>query len=248
MVKQTAGHDALGEFAPKFAELNDDVLFGEVWSREDKLSLKLRSVVTVSALIGKGIVDSSLKYHLESARNHGVTRTEMSELLTHIAFYAGWPNAWAAFRMAKEVYADDIAAEEHGGFFGQGEENTAFAKYFIGKSYLKPLTDPGKTVFVANVTFEPGCRNSWHVHHAKQGGGQLLICVDGEGWYQEEGKPARSLKPGDVVTIPAEVKHWHGAKADSWFSHLAVEVPGEETSNEWLEPVTDEAYAALDAK
>ena len=248
MVKQTAGHDALGEFAPKFAELNDDVLFGEVWSREDKLSLKLRSVVTVSALIGKGIVDSSLKYHLESARNHGVTRTEMSELLTHIAFYAGWPNAWAAFRMAKEVYADDIAAEEHGGFFGQGEENTAFAKYFIGKSYLKPLTDPGKTVFVANVTFEPGCRNNWHVHHAKQGGGQLLICVDGEGWYQEEGKSARSLQPGDVVTIPAEVKHWHGAKADSWFSHLAVEVPGEETSNEWLEPVTDEAYAALDAE
>ena len=248
MVTQTAGHDALGEFAPKFAELNDDVLFGEVWSREDKLSLKLRSVVTVSALIGKGIVDSSLKYHLESARNHGVTRTEMSEMLTHIAFYAGWPNAWAAFRMAKEVYADDIAAEEHGGFFGQGEENTAFAKYFIGKSYLKPLTDPGKTVFVANVTFEPGCRNNWHVHHAKQGGGQLLICVDGEGWYQEEGKPARSLKPGDVVTIPAEVKHWHGAKADSWFSHLAVEVPGEETSNEWLEPVTDKAYAALDAE
>ena len=245
MVKQTAGHDALGEFAPKFAHLNDDVLFGEVWSREDRLSLKLRSIVTVSALIGKGIVDSSLQYHLQSARRNGVTRTEMVELLTHIAFYAGWPNAWAAFRMAKEVYADDIAAEEHGGLFGQGEENTAYAKYFIGKSYLKPLTDPSKTVFVANVTFEPGCRNNWHVHHAKQGGGQMLICVDGEGWYQEEGKPAQSLRPGDVVTIPAEVKHWHGAKKDRWFSHLAVEVPGEETSNEWLEAVDDEAYSAL---
>lgn len=245
MVKQTAGHDALGEFAPEFAQLNDDVLFGEVWSREDRLSLKLRSIVTVSALIGKGIVDSSLQYHLQSARRNGVTRTEMVELLTHIAFYAGWPNAWAAFRMAKEVYADDIAAEEHGGLFGQGEENTAYAKYFIGKSYLKPLTDPSKTVFVANVTFEPGCRNNWHVHHAKQGGGQLLICVDGEGWYQEEGKSAQSLKPGDVVTIPAEVKHWHGAKKDRWFSHLAVEVPGEETSNEWLEAVDDEAYSAL---
>lgn len=107
MVKQTAGRDALNDFAPKFAELNDDVLFGEVWSREDKLSLKLRSIVTVSTLIGKGIVDSSLKYHLESARKNGVTRTEMAEMLTHIAFYAGWPNAWAAFRMAKEVYADD---------------------------------------------------------------------------------------------------------------------------------------------
>ena len=245
MVKQTAGHDALGEFAPEFAQLNDDVLFGEVWSREDRLSLKLRSIVTVSALIGKGIVDSSLQYHLQSARRNGVTRTEMVELLTHIAFYAGWPNAWAAFRMAKEVYADDIAAEEHGGLFGQGEENTAYAKYFIGKSYLKPLTDPSRTVFVANVTFEPGCRNNWHVHHAKQGGGQLLICVDGEGWYQEEGKPTQSLRPGDVVTIPAEVKHWHGAKKDRWFSHLAVEVPGEETSNEWLEAVDDEAYSAL---
>lgn len=245
MVKQTAGHDALGEFAPEFARLNDDVLFGEVWSREDRLSLKLRSIVTVSALIGKGIVDSSLQYHLQSARRNGVTRTEMVELLTHIAFYAGWPNAWAAFRMAKEVYADDIAAEEHGGLFGQGEENTAYAKYFIGKSYLKPLTDPSKTVFVANVTFEPGCRNNWHVHHAKQGGGQLLICVDGEGWYQEEGKSAQILRPGDVVTIPAEVKHWHGAKKDRWFSHLAVEVPGEETSNEWLEAVDDEAYSAL---
>ncbi len=107
MVKQTAGRDALNDFAPKFAELNDDVLFGEVWSREDKLPLKLRSIVTVSALIGKGITDSSLKYHLASARANGVTRTEMAEILTHIAFYAGWPNAWAAFRMAKEVYADD---------------------------------------------------------------------------------------------------------------------------------------------
>lgn len=246
MVKQTAGRDALGEFAPKFAQLNDEVLFGEVWSREDKLSLKLRSVVTISALIGKGIVDSSLQYHLQSAKNNGVTKTEMAEILTHIAFYAGWPNAWAAFNMAKEIYADATEAEEHGGFFGLGQENTAYAKYFIGKSYLNPLTDPKKTVFIANVTFEPGCRNNWHVHHAKQGGGQLLICVDGEGWYQEEGNPAQSLKPGDVVTIPAEVKHWHGAKKDSWFSHLAVEVPGEESSNEWLEPITDKAYAALD--
>lgn len=245
-VKQTAGHDALGEFAPEFARLNDDILFGEVWSREDKLPLKLRSIVTISSLIGKGITDSSLQYHLQSAKNNEVTRTEMAEILTHIAFYAGWPNAWAAFRMAKEVYQDDLEKEEHGGFFGQGEPNTAYAKYFVGNSYLKPLTDP-KTcpVFLANVTFEPGCRNNWHIHHAKEGGGQLLICVDGEGWYQEEGKPAQSLKPGDVVTIPAQVKHWHGAKKDSWFSHIAVEVPGTETSNEWCEPVSEEEYQKL---
>ena len=246
MKKQTAGRDSLGSFAPKFAQLNDDVLFGEVWSREDKLSLKMRSVVTLTALISKGITDNSLQYHLQTAKANGVTRTEMAEILTHLSFYAGWPNAWAAFRMAKEVYADTEAPEEHGGFFGQGEPNTAFAKYFIGQSYLKPLTDPKKTVFLANVTFEPGCRNNWHIHHAASGGGQILLCVDGEGWYQEEGKPAQSLEPGDVVTIPPEVKHWHGAKANSWFSHIAVECPGEDTSNEWLEPVEDAWYTALE--
>lgn len=244
MIKQTAGHDALGEFAPEFAHLNDDILFGEVWPREDKLPLKLRSIVTVSALIGKGITDSSLTYHLSEARKNGVTRTEMAEILTHIAFYAGWPNAWAAFRQAKEVYADDVT-ESHGGFFGQGEPNTAFAKYFTGNSYLKPLTDPKQTVFIANVTFEPGCRNNWHTHRADKGGGQILVCVDGNGWYQEWGKPAQKLHPGDVVTIPAGVKHWHGAAADSWFSHIAVEVPGENTSNEWKEPVSDEQYFSL---
>ena len=247
MVKQTAGRDSLNDFAPKFAELNDDVLFGEVWSREDKLSLKLRSIVTMTALISKGIVDNSLMYHLTTAKKNGVTRTEMAEILTHLAFYAGWPNAWAAFRMAKEVYAEEAeaGAEEHGGFFGMGEPNVSYAKYFIGQSYLKPLTDPKETVFIANITFEPGCRNNWHIHHADKGGGQLLICVDGEGWSQEEGKPAQNLKPGDVVTIPPEVKHWHGAKKDCWFSHLAVEVPGENTSNEWCEPVTDQEYQQL---
>ena len=131
--------------------------------------------------------------------------------------------------------------------FGLGKENSAFAQYFIGNSYLNPLTDPAKcSLFLANVTFEPGCRNNWHIHHAKSGGGQLLICTAGSGWYQEEGKEAVSLEPGTVITIPPEVKHWHGAKKDSWFSHIAIEVPGEETSNEWLEAVDDEAYAALE--
>jgi quercetin dioxygenase-like cupin family protein len=130
--------------------------------------------------------------------------------------------------------------------FGQGEPNVNYAQYFIGNSYLNPLTNPGETaVFLANVTFEPGCRNNWHIHHAKSGGGQLLICTAGEGWYQEEGKAPVSLTPGTVITIPAEAKHWHGAKADSWFSHIAVEVPGEETKTEWCEPVDDAAYRAL---
>ena len=244
MVKQTAGRDALNDFAPKFAELNDDVLFGEVWSREGMLSLKMRSVVTLTALISKGITDSSLKYHLTTAKANGITKNEMAEILTHLAFYAGWPNAWAAFRMAKEVYADGDA-EAHGGIFGLGEPSTAYAKYFTGSSYLKPLTVPGETVFLANVTFEPGCRNNWHIHHASSGGGQILICVDGEGWYQEEGKEAVSLTPGMVVTIPANVKHWHGAKVGSCFSHIAVEVPGSDCSNEWCEPVSDEWYNAL---
>lgn len=245
MVKQTAGRDDLNDFAPKFAQLNDDILFGEVWSREDKLSLKVRSIVTITSLISKGIVDSSLAYHLDTARKNGVTKTEMAEILTHLAFYAGWPNAWAAFRMAKEVYKNGSSQEEHGGFFGIGEPNVNFAKYFIGNSYLKPLTNPKETVFIANVTFEPGCRNNWHIHHASKGGGQILLCVDGEGWYQEEGKQAQSLKQGDSVTIPANVKHWHGAKKDSWFSLLAVECLGENTSSEWCEPVSNEEYDKL---
>lgn len=130
--------------------------------------------------------------------------------------------------------------------FGTGTPNDGYAQYFSGASFLNPLTELGKApVFLANVTFEPGCRNNWHIHHAKSGGGQILVCTAGEGWYQEEGKEAISLTPGKVVTIPANVKHWHGAKADSWFSHIAVECPGEETSNEWCEPVTDEMYRNL---
>lgn len=130
--------------------------------------------------------------------------------------------------------------------FGLGEPNDTFAKYFIGQSYLNPLTNP-KTcnLFLANVTFEPGCRNNWHIHHAKTGGGQLLICTAGSGWYQEEGHEAIFLEPGTVITIPANIKHWHGAKKDSWFSHIAIEVPGEGTENEWCEPVNDEEYNNL---
>lgn len=243
-VKQTAGRDSLGEFAPKFAELNDDVLFGGVWSGEE-LSLKTRSMLTISALVSKGMIDNSFAYHLQTAKKNGITKTEMAEILTHLAFYAGWPNAWAAFRLAKEVYQDYDEVSNHGGMFGLGQPNTDFAKFFIGNSYLKPLTDPQKTVFMANVTFEPKCRNNWHIHKADKGGGQILICVDGRGWYQECGKPARELHEGDIVTIPAGVKHWHGATRDSWFSHIAVEVSGENASNEWLEPVTDEEYDKL---
>lgn len=246
MVKQTAGRDALGEFAPKFAQLNDDVLFGEVWSREDKLSLRDRSLVTICVFMGKGMVDSSLKYHLISAKNNGITKEEMAEIITHAAFYAGWPNAGAVFNMAKEVYGEDECSEKHGGMFGIGEPNTAFSQYFIGNSYLKPLTNPAEdNLFLANVTFEPGCRNNWHIHKSEKGGGQILVCVEGKGWYQEYGKEARSLKEGDVVVIPPNVKHWHGAVRDCWFSHIAIEVPGSNTSNEWCEPVNDEEYNNL---
>ena len=131
--------------------------------------------------------------------------------------------------------------------FGTGNPNDAFAKFFIGNSFLNPLTEFGKAPLVlANVTFEPGCRNNWHIHHAEEGGGQILICTAGEGWYQEEGKAPQELLPGVVVVIPANTKHWHGAKKDSWFSHISVEVPGEKCSNEWLEPVSNEWYGSLD--
>ena len=246
-IKQTAGRDALGEFASKFAELNDDVLFGQVWSREDKLSLRDRSIVTVVALMAQGLTDSSLQYHLQSAKDNGVTKAEIAEILTHAAFYAGWPKAWAALRMAKEVWAEEDVADDAKAVhtnqmvFPIGAPNDAFAKYFIGQSYLAPVSTA--QVGIYNVTFEPGCRNNWHIHHAQSGGGQILICVAGRGFYQEAGKPAQALHPGDVVNIPVGVKHWHGAAPDSWFSHLAVEVPGTETTNAWLEAVNDAEYA-----
>lgn len=129
--------------------------------------------------------------------------------------------------------------------FGLGQANTGFAQYFVGNSYLNPLTTPGECpIFLANVTFEPGCRNNWHIHHAQKGGGQILLCVAGRGWYQEWGKDAVELHPGDCINIPVGVKHWHGAAPDSWFSHLAIEVPGEECRNEWCEPVDDTTYAS----
>lgn len=124
--------------------------------------------------------------------------------------------------------------------FPTGEKNTAFAKYFVGQSWLNMLTTEG--VSIGNVTFEPECRNNWHIHHK---GGQILLCTAGRGYYQEWGKPARELHPGDVVQIPPEVKHWHGAAPDSYFVHLAVEVPAEGSSNEWLESVSDEEYGKL---
>ena len=230
-VKQTAGRNRLGVVAPKFAELNDDVLFGEVWAREDKLPLKMRSIVTVVTLVAKGMFDSSFEHHLMTAKANGVTRDEIAEILTHEAFYAGWPNAWAAFRMVLKVYGaeeDEGAQASFKPMFGMGQPNDAFAQYFIGNSYLNPLTSADTAgVALSNVTFEPGCRNNWHIHHADKGGGQVLIVTDGRGWYQEWGKEPQLLAPGDVVVIPEGVKHWHGAAADSWMSHIAYGVPGE---------------------
>lgn len=240
-IEQTAGREMLGEFAHKFAELNDDVLFGEVWSREDVLSLRDRSLVTVVALMSQGLMDSSFQYHLASAKKNGITRTEIAEILTHAAFYVGWSKAWAAFRIAKDIWNENISIndekEKHESsmIFPIGKPNDAYAQYFIGQSYLAPISTEQVGIF--NVTFEPGCRNNWHIHHADKGGGQILICVSGRGYYQEWGKELIEMNPGDCINIPVGIKHWHGAVSDSWFSHLAVEVPGENCFNEWLEPV-----------
>ena len=209
---------------------------------------------TVLALMSSGVTDSSLKYHLENAKNHGVTRKEIAAVITHVAFYAGWPKGWAVFHMAKEVWTDELSAKgtsaedaraAHAAqmIFPIGEPNDAFAQYFVGQSYLAPVSID--QVGIYNVTFEPGCRNNWHIHHADNGGGQILVCVAGRGYYQEWGKDATLMKPGDCINIPAGVKHWHGAAPDSWFSHLAIEVPGENGSNEWLEALDDEQYGKL---
>ena len=151
MKKQTAGRENLGELAPKFAELNDDVLFGEVWSREDKMSLRDRSIATISVLMAQRLFPQ-LKSHFILGKKHGVTKQEAIEIVTQLAFYCRWPKAWSTFALIKE--GDEARKEEHGGVFGQGEPNVNFAQYFVGNSYLKPLAKTDN-MFIANVTFEP---------------------------------------------------------------------------------------------
>ncbi len=247
-IVQTAGKEQLGEFAPMFAHLNDDVLFGEVWN-ETVIDVKTKCIITVVSLMASGITDTSLTYHLQNAKAHGVTKEEIAAIITHATMYVGWPKGWAVFRLAKEVWNEEIPAmtekEKYQNtiFFPIGETNNAFAQYFVGQSYLAPISTEQVPIF--NVTFEPACRNNWHIHHAKSGGGQMLICVGGRGYYQEWGKEAIEMNSGDVINIPANVKHWHGAAPDSWFSHLAVEINGEDTGNEWLEAVSDEDYGKL---
>lgn len=251
-IVQTAGRQALGEFSPQFAHYNDDILFGENWNNQD-IDTKTRSIITVVALMSSGITDSSLNFHLQNAKNHGVTQKEIAAIIAHTAFYTGWPKGWAVFNLAKEIWEIDegdfpykdqeMRAHAKSMVFPIGAPNDGFTQYFSGKSFLAPISTSQVGIF--NVTFEPGCRNNWHTHHADQGGGQILVCVAGRGYYQEWGKDAIEMKPGDCINIEPGVKHWHGAAPDSWFSHLAVEVPGENCSNEWLEPVAEKAYESL---
>ena len=213
-------------------------LFGDIFAR-DNLSHADRELVTVSALSGLENVMPQLQAHVRGALNMGVTEEQLRAIpvaLKAHGLQAESLRCEAAIAAAVDGKTDVVCAQSP---WPIGEPNTAYAQYFTGNSYLAVM-DGG----MANVTFEPGCRNNWHVHHAAKGGGQILVCTAGRGYYQEWGKPAIEMKPGDTVNIPAGVKHWHGAAPDSWFQHLSVEPPGEGTSNEWLEPVDDAAYAA----
>lgn len=244
-IVQTAGRKQLGEFAPDFARFNDDILFGENWNNYD-IDLKTRCIITMVALMSSGITDSSLVYHLQNAKANGVTKKEAAAIITHTAFYAGWPKGWAVLKLAMEVWNDKEAANDEKSvhaasiMFPIGEPNNTYAKYFTGQSYLAPIST--KQIGIYNITFEPKCRNNWHIHHADKGGGQILVCVGGRGYYGEWGKEPIEMNPGDCINIPVNVKHWHGAAPDSWFSHLAIEVPGENCFNEWLEAVDDKQY------
>lgn len=246
-IVQTAGREQLGDFAPTFAHLNDDVLFGEVWN-EQAIDVKTRCIITVVSLMASGITDSSLMYHLQNAKAHGVTKEEIAAIITHATMYVGWPKGWAVFRLAKEVWNEtatgytDKERFQNEIFFPIGEQNP-YGQFFVGQSYLAPVST--EQIPIYNVTFEPKCRNNWHIHNAESGGGQMLICVGGRGYYQEWGKEAVEMTAGSVINIPVGVKHWHGAAADSWFAHLAIEIPGENGSTEWLEAVSDEDYNKL---
>ena len=213
------------------------------------------AVVAAGAVVNKNVPDNVvvggvpariIKKITEEYRGVTIIRIPMRKILFLLLLWAMTDiQGMAQEKITQTAEADGKAAFQREMIFPIGEPNTAYAKYFIGNSYLAPISK--EQIPFSNVTFEPGCRNNWHIHHATKGGWQMLVCVAGRGWYQEEGKPAVRMLPGDVIHIPANVKHWHGAAADSWFAHLAFEVPGENLSNEWLEPVSDEEYNRLEA-
>lgn len=228
-------------FAPSTDYYLKAHLFGDIFARNN-LSFADRELVTVSALSGLKGVEPQLKAHVNGARNMGLSDAEIHSIPSTLLENVGEIEAFRAEKAIAEIYGESFTKGEpvENMIFPKGNLNTAYAKYFIGNSYLAPLGVD--QLGMANVTFEPSCRNNWHVHHK---GGQILICVGGRGWYQEWGKPAQALKPGDVVNIAPEVKHWHGAAKDSWFQHIAIAVPAQDATNEWLEPVTDEEYNKL---
>ncbi len=241
-------------------------LFSDIIGRNN-MSTEERELATASMLAGIGNVNPQLMAHIGGALNSGNSIDEMRDAFTLLSQNAGKAESKNALSVLDAVLnqrnssanAVSAAAKNDAPYppqakvsaFPVGNPNDAYAQYFIGKSWISRLSQVTVSekdklnLSISNVTFEPGCRNNWHIHHADDGGGQILICVGGRGWYQEEGKPAKEMKPGDVVTIPANTKHWHGAAADSWFAHLAVEVPGTNASNEWLEPVVDSVYNKL---
>lgn len=217
--------------------------FGDYYTRKG-LDLNTRELLTMAILVNLG-TEPQLKAHI-GANLKIRTAEYVEQAIYNCLPYCGYPRTLNALRLLKEAVAEANLKTMPGkdwSVFPVGKPNDAYAKYFVGKSYLDMISK--EQVGVGNVTFEPACRNNWHIHHAKKGGGQILIATAGRGYYQEWGKPAVELKPGDVVNIPAGVKHWHGAAPNSWFQHLAIEVPGEGTSNEWLEPVSDEDYGKL---
>ena len=214
---------ALFDFHPQLDEYLKAHLFGDIFAR-DNLDWRTRELATIAALAARPETEPQMKAHIAVGKNNGVTDAQAAEIVTRVqrpADPSRLPADWSPIPV--------------------GQPNDAYAKYFIGRSYLHKLTLEQVPAF--GVTFEPGCRNNWHIHHAKTGGGQILIVTAGEGYYQEWGKPARRIRKGDTVNIPAGIKHWHGAAPDCWFQHIALEVPGTEQSNEWLEAVDDKAYA-----
>jgi len=228
-------------FAPSIDYYLKAHLFGDIFAR-NILTYADREIITVSALASMEGTEPQLKAHICGAKNMGVSDEELHEIPFVLAAKVGKMEAYRAKKAIAEVYGERFCEVKpvDSMIFPIGEPNTAYSKYFIGESYLAPLLKEGLPM--TNVTFEPRCRNNWHIHHKST---QILICVGGEGWYQEWDKPAQKLYPGNIVSIPGEVKHWHGATSDSWFQHIAIAVSDEGGSNEWLEPVTDEEYNKL---
>ena len=242
MTDNSLNKSILNGFINDFHNINTDVIFQELWSGEKILTPNSDFFLKLKNLIDSGSPKEELIQLFIFAKENNISKAALAKSIFSIAFCSNWKFVWYAITLADEIYGYENESEKHAGVFGLGELSTKYAQFFVGDTYVNMLTSKKSPIYIANNTLEPGCHSNWRINRSKNGGGRILICTNGEGWYQKEGEFPQSLKSGEIVYIPINIRYWIGAKKESYFSHLEVTCPGEDIFIEWKEPVIAEVY------